>query len=399
MNLKPLFHLQYYLNNFTADKMAKPGDTVRYLNATGGGRIVRIVGKTAYVEEDGFEMPVLLKDIVVVMGAGQEPSPTGPRLVFDQQAFDAARHPDPAPKKEEPAPAAPLPPAEETDHGEQISLTLAFEPSDLKRISASTFAAVLVNDSNYTLLFQLARRGSDDRQWTTVYSGVAEPNELIDLANITAGQLPAYERVALQYVAYKPSKPFELKAPGSLVHRLDLTKFYKVHCFRPSVYFSTPVLEVPLVTADRPVRKLALTPDPVVADNSVPDKRMMRELKDKYKVERVKGKPHETPASAHVSPHKLLPLVEVDLHMSALTDTLAGMTNADMLRMQLDEVRSVMRAHARRIGQKIVFIHGKGDGVLRKAVIDLLRREYPKAEIQDASFAQYGFGASLITIH
>lgn len=381
--------------------MAKPGDTVRYLNATGGGKIVRIEGKTAFVEDDGFEIPVLLKDIVVVMAAGQERSPHSPDLIFDQEAFDAARRQDPAPVKEPPPaePPAPLPPAEETDHGEQISLSLAFEPSDLKHVSASSFAAVLVNDSNYTLLFQLARRGADDRQWITVYSGVAEPNELIDLANITTEQLPGYERVALQYVAYKPAKPFELKSPGSLVHRLDLTKFYKVHCFRPSVYFSTPVLEVPLVTADKPVRALSLTPETMEAEDPKADKRMMRELKEKYKVGSARRKPADSNNAAHVSPYKLLPLVEVDLHMSALTDTLAGMSNADMLHMQLDTVRTTMRAHAKRKGQKIVFIHGKGDGVLRKAVLDLLRREYPKTELQDASFAQYGFGATLVTVH
>ena len=38
--------------------MAKTGDTVRYLNAVGGGIIKRIEGQTAYVEEDGFETPV-----------------------------------------------------------------------------------------------------------------------------------------------------------------------------------------------------------------------------------------------------------------------------------------------------------------------------------------------------
>jgi dsDNA-specific endonuclease/ATPase MutS2 len=58
-----------------------------------------------------------------------------------------------------------------------------------------------------------------------------------------------------------------------------------------------------------------------------------------------------------------------------------------------------MQSHSKRIGQKIVFIHGKGDGVLRKAVLDLLRKSYPKAELQDASFAEYGFGATLVTIH
>ncbi|MEG1546116.1 MAG: Smr/MutS family protein, partial [Bacteroides sp.] len=49
-------------------------------------------------------------------------------------------------------------------------------------------------------------------------------------------------------------------------------------------------------------------------------------------------------------------------------------------------------------GQKIVFIHGKGDGVLRKAVLDELKYKYPTCQSQDASFKEYGFGATMVTI-
>ena len=43
--------------------MAKVGDTVRFLNSIGGGRIIRIKDNIAYVEEeDGFETPVLLRE-------------------------------------------------------------------------------------------------------------------------------------------------------------------------------------------------------------------------------------------------------------------------------------------------------------------------------------------------
>jgi dsDNA-specific endonuclease/ATPase MutS2 len=80
-------------------------------------------------------------------------------------------------------------------------------------------------------------------------------------------------------------------------------------------------------------------------------------------------------------------------------DSVAGLDNAAMLRLQLDTVEKTMKAHSRRIGQKIVFIHGKGEGVLRDAVWKLLRKQYPKAELQDASFQEYGFGATLVTVH
>ena len=69
-----------------------------------------------------------------------------------------------------------------------------------------------------------------------------------------------------------------------------------------------------------------------------------------------------------------------------------------MLEVQLDEFRKTMNENINRKGAKIVFIHGKGEGVLRKAILDELKRKYPRCEAQDASFREYGFGATLITV-
>ncbi len=47
----------------------KIGDTVRFLNATGGGKVTKIEQKNnlVYVEDaDGFEIPVLAQECVVV---------------------------------------------------------------------------------------------------------------------------------------------------------------------------------------------------------------------------------------------------------------------------------------------------------------------------------------------
>lgn len=384
--------------------MAQIGDTVRYLSTTGGGKITRMEGKTAWVAEDnGFEMPMALNELVVVLPAGSEPS--GARLAFDQAAYDRGKAPAPKPGEEKlskditPEPVEkPLPPAPETKHGDKLNVALAFEPLKIKELGSSGFNAVLVNDSNYTLLFALLRAAEGDKDWTTVYAGTAEPNELIDLAQPDHRDLNGYYRVALQYVACKPGKPFALKAPVSVARRLDLTKFYKLHCFRPGEYFTTPVMEIKLVEDDQPVQPLQLgdAARQVDVQATPTDRRMVRELSGKYRLDRGRDKKHPQPAD---NPHRLLPPIEVDLHIHALTDSIAGLQNSDMLAMQLDAVEATMRANARRIGQKIIFIHGKGNGVLRRAVLDLLKRKYPSAELQDASFAEYGFGATLVTIH
>ena len=49
----------------------KINDIVRFLNDVGGGRVTRIEGKNIYVEDkDGFERPVLERELVVVGQAG-----------------------------------------------------------------------------------------------------------------------------------------------------------------------------------------------------------------------------------------------------------------------------------------------------------------------------------------
>ena len=91
-------------------------------------------------------------------------------------------------------------------------------------------------------------------------------------------------------------------------------------------------------------------------------------------------------------------IIEVDLHIHNLVETTAGMNNAAMLQHQLEVFRKTMESYRGAKGQKIVFIHGKGEGVLRKAIIDELKLKYSKCDYQDASFQQYGFGATQVTI-
>ena len=385
---------------------------MRYLNAVGGGVITRIDGKMAYVDDDGFETPVLLKEIVVVAPAGHEPDGAkGAKLMFDQKAFDKGRSSEaqsaasesgsPKPSGSDAKPQErQLPPVEETERGEKLNLTLAFEPADAKRLSATAFNAVLVNDSNYRLTFTFLRRAAEERGWSVVYSGEVEPQELIDLAQYTHETLGSIERVALQAVAYKNGKPFTLKAPISAVRKIDLTKFHKLHCFRPGAYFDAPVLEFPLVADDLPVKPAEVDAAKMresIGARKPSERAELEELSKKYRVDKVSD--NKKPSDPASNPHRLLPPVEIDLHIGELVDSVAGLDNAAMLRLQLDTVEKTMKAHSRRIGQKIVFIHGKGEGVLRDAVWKLLRKQYPKAELQDASFQEYGFGATLVTVH
>jgi len=74
------------------------------------------------------------------------------------------------------------------------------------------------------------------------------------------------------------------------------------------------------------------------------------------------------------------------------------MERHDILEYQLDVFRKTMEKYKLRRGQKIVFIHGKGEGVLRQRILWELDTKYKRHQHQDASFKQYGYGATLVTI-
>lgn len=217
--------------------------------------MTRVEGRIAYVDDAGFETPMQVSDLVVVLPAGHTPAAKGAKLMFDQEAFDTGRtserkKPEPPAPAPVAAPPAPLP-VEETEYGDSLNILLAFEPADDRRILECDLNAVLVNDSNYFLQFILLRRDPAEG-WTTIFQGEAGPNELVDLAIIPRSELPAYERVVFQAIAYKKDKPFEVKTPLNVGRKIDLTKFYKLHCYAPGLYFDTPVIELPLLNEPDP---------------------------------------------------------------------------------------------------------------------------------------------------
>lgn len=358
--------------------MAKIGDRVRFLNSVGGGIIRKIEGNIAYVDDDGFETPTLLRECVVV----EEAAVTEKKVALTQEAVKPASAPASAPS----APAAKqpeIPPIEETPEGEKLNVVLAYEPADIKHLNTTTFDVYLVNDSNYYLYFTYLTRADEAAGWTTRYAGVVEPNIQVFLEEITGADLPSMDRIAVQMIAFKSDKEFKMKAPVAVETALDTTKFFKLHCFHSNVYFDKDVIAVDLVTNDVPRKRM-------VIDSS----RIEEGIKAKKAIDRPLRKPVQKKKETSRRPD----VIEVDLHISELVDTTAGLSPADILNLQVDEFRKVMDANLRNKGQKIVFIHGKGEGVLRAALMKELNHRYKGHQVQDASFREYGFGATQVTI-
>lgn len=346
----------------------KIGDRVRFLNEVGGGIVTGFKGKDIVLVEDadGFDFPMLIRECVVIETDDyniKRKSSSGPVSV--------------QPEKKIIKPEITLRPVE-LSGGDKLNVFLAFVPDDIKVISNTSFASYLVNDSNYFMYYQYL--SAEGKAWKSRSHGLLEPNTKLLLEEFGREVLNEIEHVAIQLIAFKDGKTFAQKPAVSVEFRIDTVKFYKLHTFSESVFFEEPVLIYDIVKADVPGRQVLVSADDI--KSALLQKKDLEEPKNKVgRREVIKNN-----------------VVEVDLHINELLDSTAGMSNSEMLNYQLDKFREVMECYKSKSGQKIVFIHGKGDGVLRKALLDELRKKYNKCRYQDASFQEYGFGATMITI-
>jgi len=360
--------------------MIKKGDTVRFLNAVGGGIVVRVdeTKKMVFVEdEDGFEMPLLERECVLIQAINKETN-------FPIKDFKSKTAIIPTPEVSRPADTnKPEPvkaePVVETPEGDNLIALLAFFPMDIKQMQTTSYECYLVNDSNYYLYYNVVNGENDVFQ--SVANGIIEPNTQELLTEITKEQLSAWERLRVQLLPFKQGKSYTPQAVIDARLKINAVKFYKLHSFTTNDYFDEPAMLID-ITAEKEKEE----ENKKLADVST------EEIKQAMFQKEETGRPRI------VKRKEAVEVIEIDLHINELVDSIAGMSNGDMLQLQLDKFHAVLEENKNKKGQKIVFIHGKGEGVLRNEIEKLLKTQYKAYYFQDASFREYGFGATMVTI-
>lgn len=378
----------------------KIGDKVRFLSEVGGGRVSGFQGKDIVLveDEDGFEIPTSVRDVVVVE---QDDYAMGKMISAKMEAQQKAEehaatelhqdsrsiksilndHDEQTDMHVDEYDAADREitfraPVQEREGGNKLSAYLAFVPVDIKEITHTRFETYIVNDSNYYIHFSyLVAEGN---AWTLKSVGEVEPNTKLFIEEFGREVLNDMGRIGVQLTAYKKDKPFLLKPAIDVQFRIDPVKFYKLHVFEENDFFEQPSLLFTIVDNDEVAR-------PLVVDS----KRLKEQM---YKDEKIIA--HEGKKKRQKDDGTLV----IDLHADELLETTAGMNAADILHYQLDVFKKTMDENKKKKGQKIVFIHGKGEGVLRHALVHELNYRYKSCTYQDASFQEYGYGATQVTI-
>lgn len=397
----------------------KIGDKVQFLSDIGGGRIAGFQGKDIVLveDEDGFQIPTPISDIVVMSNSddytisksiqkksGKEtPEPVDPNtfnmsvkakinqmdedVLEDEDEYDAADREITYKAK-----------VEERKGGNMLNLYYAFIPEDVHNFSKTNFACYLVNDSNYYVHYLYM--GVEGGAYQLRGEGELEPNTKLYIESFALDELNEIDRVRFQLISFKRDKDFVAKPVCDVQFRIDKVKFYKLHTFQKNDFFETPALLYPIVKNDgvsqlKPIDAEKLiyieerNDDKKSADKGV---ELPKNAMDKLRHSNLNT------AIGHHNSGKHDEVLVIDLHANELLETTAGMKSTDILNYQLDYFRRILEENKNNKGKRIVFIHGKGEGVLRHALVNELRYRYKTYRYQDASFQEYGYGATQVTI-
>lgn len=346
----------------------KKGDKVKFLNDVGEGVIVRFQDKNIAIvhNNDGFEVPVLMNELLKI----EE------HYVFDDKQDregDDENHSSQA-IKETIEPEDMDEDGLNTDH--YASIFFAVVPKDKEDILNSDLKIFLINDSNFRVLYSISRKEGEFQ--SLMAYGNLEDNTKIQLADIKRDELNDFEEINFQIIFFRKGNYYLLN-PVNRTWNVKPSRFYKENSFTENDFFHEKAFIYEIT-------KEQINLADHISDDDIEKAKKEKERKEPKKVYQSskKGKDEE--------------IEEIDLHIQELTDDYSNLTNAEILDIQMSRFTTALEGAILSGTKRIVFIHGVGNGRLKHEILKTLNRKYPKLRYQDASFKEYGYGATLVML-
>jgi hypothetical protein len=338
-----------------SDQTLTKGDKVRFLNEKGEGTIARIDKKYVYVlVTEGFEIPVLPSEIVVVEKAGDQAAEqkvkhnTGFQVNYNY----AGREDD----------------FEYTQENVSGELTNELYLGVVKGLGK--YEIYLINPGDFYIYYHIGinQKFAD--------AGKLEPGmQALIVTKDTAGA-GEWGSIQTQCLCFHPAAP---KMQEVIHHDIKAgLRLLPDMLYIENDFFDEPALILDLLEKHTKIPDLKPDPEILIAE---------KEMADDDKSKRFQKRPEKE-------------IVEVDLHIEKLLDNFKGMSNHEMLTFQMNHFRKELEAALQKKDKisRIVFIHGIGNGTLKLQLRKQLEDLYPFLYYQDASFAEYGFGATMVMV-
>ncbi|MGQ9847306.1 MAG: DUF2027 domain-containing protein [Bacteroidales bacterium] len=339
------------------------GDKVRFLDEVGEGNVTRIQGNIVYVyTDDGFEIPVNSKQLVVVEKNNQSQKS---RVLNNAETINYNY----AEKKEntfEEDNFSPL--YENTSDTITNDIYLAFVHEEgLKNEELNLY---LINDSYDNLTFCLFNRKLNEYEFMD--TALLEGGSKLLIKQLTKEEIVQIASYIIQGVLYNSNE----KKLGKILNKeLKVNALYLLNnsYFKENDFFDEPAFMYSILQGEK-----------------------NQQLIKQQKIEQDLKESQQTTKKESVDKPEL---VEVDLHIEALVNDYKNLTPTEMLHIQINHFRKKLEEYIMTYSvKKVVFIHGVGNGTLKLEIRKILTNEYSHYDYQDASYQDYGFGATMVIL-
>jgi len=356
------------------------GDKVKFLNEVGGGIITKIKQQIAFIEtNDGFEIPAPFSELIKVEQngfGGMAPKPLIPLK-------------SPQPKQNNEI----LPSNKQADEFEEdltndandeiittenstLNIVLAMVPVKTGSLEPS-FQVYLISDCTFRMLYTFSVVKEN-----FVYgrkAGMVEDDTKVLVISFNMDELKQIQSFKINCIFYKKGI-FLPHEPIIYEYRLDPLAMVDPESWEENVYFDEKAIIVNIT-------EMSLLYE---------IERLVTETEEKFIIQK---KRKDSPAQKQIlKPAVNKEIEEVDLHIDKLTDNYSSLSNGEIIDIQMSKFNIALEGAIRNNIKKIVFIHGVGNGKLKYEIRKALDTKYPKLRYQDASFREYGYGATMVLV-
>jgi len=374
----------------------KIGDKVKFLNTVGGGRVVGIISKTTLnvLTDDDFEIPSLITELVKV-------EETDPISIDASYSKNADKENDKKKKKTASTGRVVIEDDEMTQDepfkfekkvvtydnqsdepyqrpSDDWDLYMIFVPAKGTDPTASDLDIYLVNDSNYDTIYHIATL--KDKLHKSYKQGTIEANTKEKIDTLKRNNVSDVNEYIFQMMPFKKKDLYIPKSPVFKSVKVAAVKLSKTKSYVVNDYFDEPSVLFTIMKENQ------LETEVIKLSEADVNKIIVQKEVKNIQI----NKPKE-------SVKKELIQHVVDLHIHELLENEMGLSAKDMLDVQMDRFRNEMDDAINNGNiHKLVFIHGVGNGRLKMEITRELDSKYKKFKYQDASFKEFGYGATLI---
>ncbi|MFO7868060.1 MAG: DUF2027 domain-containing protein [Bacteroidales bacterium] len=327
----------------------KKGDKVQYLNDVGGGIVTKILSpKMVEIKDDsGFEIPVATSE-----------------LIISKSSMDSSQE---------------TKTIKQPEHEEIINIPGNDTPYIYFAIvplpdKDNSFDIYIINDSNYWMLFTCS--SLFESYLNILESGTIEPNIKVHIGSYSSTELIHMQSIIFQSLLYN-NKPYTYYHPIDTTIHIPHKKLYAKGVFIENDFFDEDAWVIPLY------------------DSSQIKIEEQLQNTDLHKIIQQKEHASKRPRTSQTK-NKKDEIREIDLHIHELVDDEKSISKEEILSVQIDAFEKALNKALQDNINKLVCIHGVGNGILKTKIRSILDKDYSHLFYQDASFQKYKFGATVI---